>query len=84
MSFIILIILLDNSFELSVELIDFLIDILDVFTVSLVLPLFILLLVSLLILGTKFIVDFRLFFTLLLEQHFLDARDQAGDRVFIS
>lgn len=74
-----IVVVLHDRRQFPLQLLDFLVDVFDVLAIALVLPFVVLPLVGLLVLVTQLVVDLRLLFTLLFQQHFLYARNQPRD-----
>ena len=74
-----IIVVLHDRRQFPLQLLDFLVDVFDVLAIALVLPFVVLPLVGLLVLVAQLVIDLRLFFTLLFQQHFLYARNQPRD-----
>ena len=80
---IIIIILLENGLQFPVQLVDLLVYVLNIFAVSFILSVFILLFIGFFVLWAELVVDLWLFFALLLIQHFFYTGNQTRHRVFV-
>ena len=69
--------------ELSEQLFDLFVDILDIFAIPLIQSLFILLLVRLFILRAQLVIDLTFLLAFLLNQQFLNGGDSARDGLLV-